>query len=57
MCMACNNRLCAECGRRYGEHRVSDDACPGASPGLFLATIFKVRRALRRLERAGGGAK
>jgi len=41
MCMACNNRLCGVCRRRFGEHRVGDDACPGDDPGRFRETTFK----------------
>lgn len=41
MCMACNNRLCGACLRRFGEHRVGDDACPGDAPGEFRETTFK----------------
>lgn len=41
MCMACNNRLCGVCHRRFGAHRVGDDACPGDEPGTFRATTFE----------------
>lgn len=43
MCMACNNRLCEVCHRRYGEHRVGDDACPDDKPGEYRETTFVKR--------------
>lgn len=41
MCMACNNRLCVVCRRRYGEHRFGDNACPGDERGSYRETTFK----------------
>jgi hypothetical protein len=38
MCMACNNRLCGACRRRFGEHRRYDDACPSGVAGEFRET-------------------
>ncbi len=40
MCMACNNRLCAVCHRRYGDHNTIRDLCP-AEDGTYGPTSFE----------------
>ena len=35
-----NKLKCCNCGKIHGEHRFSNDACPGDAPDTYLDTSF-----------------